>query len=300
MKKLLRGISLLLMLTVMLAGCGKTSPQVSESPATEAPKTPREGLQTILIFCVDQQEAPEDASAYRNGKRVNLILVMVMDTQQQTTRVLQINPDTVISYTPAGTQEALEISLGQVYSYGSGGSDSGLGQMKEVSRFLGGVPMDHYLTFTMESVAIVNDSVGGVRIALPEDMRQHYPENQTGEEVTLSGEKVLAYLRYREAADISNEIHMDRQRGYMLELFPRLFEKAQDEDYLTKLTLQLGEGMATDLTLSQMVEVLDLMGSYELDKTAVTLPGEGKLESGEYRFAVDEKALQQTLEELFY
>lgn len=283
-----------------VTGCAGSEKDAQKPTAAPTKRIqPREGLQTILVFCVDEVEKPQDNTAYRNGKFVDLLLVMVMDTVAGKTRALQINPDTLISYTPQGTKEALQLPLGQVYSYGSGGSDSGQAQMKEVSRFLGGLPMDHYLTFSMEAVALVNDDIGSVEITMPEGLNTVFPEVQAGEKYLLAGQEVMDFLRYRGGTDVSNEEKMLRQRQYMMEMLPTLFERAKDEDFLTKLTVKLGEGMATDLTLSQMVQVLDLMSSYELDKTVVTIPGEGTQEDGAYHFTPDADALNGILDELF-
>ena len=135
---------------------------------------------------------------------------------------------------------------------------------------------------------------------MPEGLKTLFPEVQAGEKYLLAGQEVMDFLRYRGETDVSNEDKMLRQRQYMMQMLPTLFERAKDEDFLTKLTVKLGEGMATDLTLSQMVQVLELMGSYEMDKNVVTIPGEGTQEDGEYHFTVDEATLQNILEELFY
>ena len=283
-----------------VTGCaGSTEAEAKPKTVAREKIQPREGLQTILVFCVDEADTPQDKTAYRNGKTVDLLLVMVMDTVAGKTRALQINPDTLISYTPQGTKEALQLPLGQVYSYGSGGSDSGQAQMKEVSRFLGGLPMDHYLTFSMDAVAVVNDYIGCVELPMPEGLETVFPEVQAGEKYLLAGQKVMDFLRYRGTEDVSNEEKMLRQRQYMMEMLPTLFEKAKDEDFLTKLTMKLGEGMATDLTLSQMVQVLDLMADFELDTNVVTIPGAGSLEDGAYHFTPDADAMNGILDELF-
>lgn len=283
-----------------VTGCaGSAEAEAKPKTVVREKIQPRDGLQTILVFCVDEADTPQDKTAYRNGKTVDLLLVMVMDTVAGKTRALQINPDTLISYTPQGTKEALQLPLGQVYSYGSGGSDSGQAQMKEMSRFLGGLPMDHYLTFSMDAVAVVNDYIGCVELPMPEGLETVFPEVQAGAQYHLAGQEVMDFLRYRGTKDVSNEEKMLRQRKYMMEMLPTLFEKAKDEDFLTKLTVKLGEGMATDLTLSQMVQVLDLMAGFELDTNVVTIPGEGSLEDGTYHFTPDADAMNGILDELF-
>lgn len=286
---------------LLVSGCsGKSGTVEAEAPTQETRADKKESVETMLVFCVDGDELSQDTGDYRNGNKAELLLLLVMDRDQEKTTVLQLNPNTAVDYTPPGTQEALEIPLGQVYSYGSGGSDSGFAQLKAVSKYLNGITMDHYLMFTMDAVAIVNDFVGGVTLELTEDLQEEYPEQTLGERVTLDGERALKYLRFREAEDIASKRYMERQCQYMLGLFPRFFEKAQDDDFLAKLTLQIGDGMASDLTLSQMVQMLELLERYELETTVVTIEGTAEEKDGQWLFVQDETAHRRVMEALFY
>lgn len=295
------GVCALLLAALLIGGCSGNGADDSSSAAMQQTRPDkRETIETMLVFCIDQDERSQDTGDYRNGNRAELLLLMVVDKEQETTRVLQLNPDTVVSFTPPGTQEALTIPLGEVYSYGSGGSDSGFAQLKAVSKFLDGVTMDHYLMFTMDAVAIVNDFVGGVSLALTEELAEHFPEKTVGEEVVVNGEQALAYLRHREPEDADGSRYMLRQNEYMLGLLPDLFHKAQDDEFLTQLTLEIGEGMATDLTLSQMALMLEQLDMYDLDETVLTLAGSGEMKDGQRYFHVEEESRREMLDSLFY
>jgi len=294
---------LILVMAVLLLVCGcsgKADIPETEIPTQETIADKKESIETMLVFCVDGDEQSQDTGDYRNGNKAELLLLLVMDREQEKTTVLQLNPNTAVDFTPPGTQEALEIPLGQVYSYGSGGSDSGFAQLKAVSRYLNGITMDHYLMFTMDAVAIVNDFVGGVSLELTEDLQAEYPEQTLGERVSLDGERALEYLRLREAEDAALTRYMERQCQYMLGLFPQFFQKAQDDDFLAKLTLQLGEGMASDLTLSQMVQMLELLERYELENNVVTMDGTAEEKDEQWLFFADEASRSRIMETLFY
>lgn len=301
-KKQLIGLLAALAL-VLLPGCTRSreaaAPAAQETAATlatEPARQQKEGLQTLLVVCLDAFETPRDSGSYRNGNQADLIMVMILDEQRGKTTALQLNPDTVVSFSAPGLTESLEEPLGLVYSYGSGGSDSCLNGSKAVSRLLGGVSIDHYMTFTADSIAIVNDMLGGVTVTVTEEI----PGLAKGENVTLMGENAIEFFRFRDDGDNANEAHMERQRQYMTGMFGPFMESAQQEEFLTRLTLQLGDGMSTDLTLSQMMQLLQTMGTYELDQTIVTLPGKAEKTEGEFRFQVDPEALEQTVESLFF
>lgn len=294
------------MLAALLCGCGKQagagerSAQETTAVTTAPARQVRDGIQTLLVICLDAFDAPSDSGAYRNGNRADLIMLTVVDEALGKTTALQLNPDTMVPFTPPGASEALEIPLGLVYSFGSGGSDSCLSGSKAVSGLLGGIPIDHYMTFTMDSIPIVNDMIGGVTVDITDAFPEEYPALQKGENVTLSGESAAAFFRFRADDDVDNEAHMERQRGYMAGLYFPFLKNAGQENFLTKLTLQLGERFTTDLTLSQMMQMLQSLETYPLDENILTLRGTAETSDGQFRFHADTDSLNQTAERLFF
>ena len=294
------------LLAALVSGCGKqagaaeNSTQETTAVTTAPARQVRDGIQTLLVICLDAFDAPGDSGAYRNGNRADLIMLMVIDEALGKTTALQLNPDTMVPFTPPGASEALEVPLGLVYSYGSGGSDSCLSGSKAVSGLLGGIPIDHYMTFTMDSIPIVNDMIGGVTVDITDDFPEEYPALQKGENVTLSGESAAAFFRFRADDDVDNEAHMERQRGYMAGLYSPFLKNAGQENFLTKLTLQLGERFTTDLTLSQMMQMLQSLETYPLDESILTLRGTAGKSDGQFRFRADTDWLERVTDQLFF
>lgn len=277
----------------LLAGCAK--PPQTFDPFQSAGEVPgnigkiREGIQTVLFAFLDDQGFSVESGTFRNGNRADMVLLVVADTERERTTALQINPDTMVTFTPPGSGEKLETSLSLAYSYGSGGSDSCQSGMNAVSQLLGGIPIHHYVTFTADAIAAVNDMLGGVTVTAEDG----------GEDVTLKGEDAVMFFRFREEDDITNEDRMERQRRYIGELFPRFLESAGQEEFLTRLTFQVGEGLSTDLTLSRMAGMLELLGTCGLDEAVVTLPGSAEQVNGAYQFRADPEETSKIAEELF-
>lgn len=289
----------------LLSGCAQapkvTVPSVQEESiaAAEPSQQPKESIQTILMIYLDQFDVPQDSGAYRNGNKADLLMLMIMNEERGKLTALQLNPDTIVSFSAQGMSETIDIPLGMVYSYGSGGSDSCLNERKAVSNLLGGISIDHYMTFTVDSIPIVNDMVGGVTVTVTEDFSDEYPELVKGESLKLLGENAAAFFRFRNDEDITNEGHMERQRQYITGLYTPFMENAKQEDFLTRLTVRLGDAFATDLTLSQMMQMFQSLGMYELDETFVTIQGKADKVNGEIQFYVDEDSLNKTVKELF-
>ena len=284
-------LSLLLLLSI-LSGCAKTGTHATEPPQTTAPAPKvREGLQTLLIASL-KEFSPDKTSGYRNEQQADLLMLLMVDEKAGSISSLQLNPDALVTFSPQGASSALELPLGQVFSYGSGGSDSCLNLSRSASRLLGGVNIDHYMLFTLEAVGIVNRLIGGVEVEVTEAL----PGLEAGTSVRLTSDTINTFFDHRDEQDSTNEAHMARQQQYMMKAFTPFTEHMQQEDFLSKLTIQLGDRMSTDLTLSQMAQMMELLGTCTLDETIHTLPGHAE-EGG---FRVDAEGAGQLLSVLLY
>lgn len=284
---------------LLLSGCAH--PMETASVATSEPidvtiaealQQRREGIRTILTVCTDTFEVPTDSGAYRNSNKVEFLMILILDENQKEATVLQLNPDTVVRFSAQGMQDEAELPLELVYSYGSGGSDSCLNVKKVVSKLLCGVPMDYYMTFTSDSLVIVNDMLGGVLVPGTEDIPEY--------DEPLMGDRVKDFFCFREEADVSNAVRMEHQRQYIAGLYQPFVRNAQDENFLTRLTIRLGDGLATDLTLTQMTQLLQSMGEFALNEQIVTIAGNTVFSEGQAQFYIDEDALNQTVNSLFF
>lgn len=300
-KKLLVAALIVGLLSAMFAGCGKQAeetPAVTQPMSTEAvgvTRHAREGIQTILVSCLDTYSV-EGQSGYRNENRADFLLLLVIDEQNSKITSVQINPDTVVPFEIPGKDETVELPVGLLQSYGSGGSDSCLYISGAVSDALGGVRIDHFLSFTREAIPFVNDAIGGVTV--PAATVSANAMETDG--MMLSGEDAATFFFERNADDITNEIHMEQQRRYMKGLYPPFMAAVQDEDFLSKLSLQLGERMITELTLSQLILMFETLETYEMETEIVTFTGVSKITDGVFCFYPDDESVRSQMEKLIY
>ena len=299
---------LVITIAILFSGCGDTA---SAEFSTTAPPTEttipaaqkREDLETFLIMGLDKYERPEKLQGYVNNTQSDFMLLAVLDKNENEIRALHINRDTMTDITRVGVfggaagRYTAQIAL--AHAYGSGGSDSALNAVRAVSNFLGGVKIDHYMTFTMESVAIVNDMVGGVTVLVEDDFSQMDPDLVQGREITLKGEQALHFVRGRtNVADGTNLNRMARQRQYMTGLFGKVLEAAsQDEQFPEKLVAKLGDAFDTDLSLYQLQELFGTMKGCTL-ADILTIQGENVV--GEFmEFYADPASVEKAVEQLF-
>lgn len=298
---------LVLMISVCFSGCGDTaSAEITQPAPTVASMettSPRKNLETILVMGLDKNERSEMLEGYVNKTQSDFLLLLVIDQENRSINSLHINRDTMTEITRLGVfggaagKYTAQIAL--AHAYGSGGSDSALNAVKAVSNFLGGVKIDHYMTFTMDSVALVNDMVGGVTVFIEDDFSEMDPSLVQGQEITLKGEQALHFVRGRSnVADGTNLNRMARQRQYMMGLYEKIkAAAAQDEAFPEKLVKKLADAFDTDLSVYQLDSLFDTLLECKMGEI-LTIEGENV--RGEFmEFYADPDSVAQAVQTLF-
>lgn len=298
---------LVLMISVCFSGCGDTaSAEITQPAPTVASMettSPRKDLETILVMGLDKNERSEMLEGYVNKTQSDFLLLLVIDQENRSINSLHINRDTMTEITRLGVfggatgKYTAQIAL--AHAYGSGGSDSALNAVKAVSNFLGGVKIDHYMTFTMDSVALVNDMVGGVTVLIEDDFSEMDPSLVQGQEITLKGEQALHFVRGRtNVADGTNLNRMARQRQYMMGLYEKIMAAAaQDEAFPEKLVKKLADAFDTDLSVYQLDSLFDTLLECKMGEI-LTIEGENV--RGEFmEFYADPDSVAQAVQTMF-
>ena len=242
-------------------------------------------LETILLLGVDKFEG-ETPEGYLNNQQADFLLLLVLDEAGETCTPIQLNRDTMteiqilgVNGEPAGTMTG---QLALAHTYGSGEEDSCENTVLAVENLLYGVEVDHYVSMTMDGVALLETLV-------------------QGETVTLKGQQALTYVRSRGGLeDSTNLSRMERQRQYLSALQGQLSSKAQsDEGFTLEALLQLNEYLVSDCTVEQLSALGDNLANYQVSDILTT---QGQAQAGEefMEFTVDETALQQLVLDVFY
>lgn len=264
----------------------------------------KEDLETVLLLGVDKFEG-ETPEGYLNNQQADFLLLLVMDKQNETCTAIQLNRDTMtqiqilgVTGEPAGTFTG---QLALAHTYGSGEEDSCVNTVLAVENLLYGVGIDHYVSLTMDGVALLNDLVGGVTVEVLDDFSGIDDSLVQGETVTLQGQQALTYVRSRGGMEDSSNLHrMERQRQYLAALQQQLKTAVQQEDGFTlDALLQLNEYMVSDCTVNQLSDLGDSLAAYQVSDILTTA---GDAQEGEefMEFTVDEAALQQLVMDVFY
>ena len=265
-----------------------------------------DNLEVLLFIGVDDREVIDYGVDGRNHAQADLLLLAIFNKDKKTYTLLQINRDTMadmMCYDYHGTYTGLineQIALS--HTYRSGKEDSCEDTVFAVSRYLYDVDISNYFCLTMDSIPVINNSVGGVTVTIEDDFSEIDPTLVKGETIKLQGDQAEHYVRGRMSVvnDPTNINRMSRQRTYMSALLPMLGERtAKDDNFALRLFDKLSPYMVTDCTVDQLTNYISQFSDYTLE--GIISP-EGKSVKGEkfMEFYADESALKKTIIELFY
>ena len=184
------------------------------------PYVHKKNLETFLFMGIDKYGESEEVTGYRNHEQVDVLMLCIVDHDEKTYQVLQINRDT---YTKIPRIGAAGDRVGEVnaqialaHTYGTGQKDSCEYTAEAVSMLLMDEKVDHYISLKLDSIAILNKSVGGVEVTIPVDMTMVDPEMQKDKTMVLSDKQAEFFVRSRgKLEDDTNVSRMTRQDTYL-------------------------------------------------------------------------------------
>ena len=261
----------------------------------------REDVETVLVMGLDKFEMPENADSYNNDLQADFLFLLVIDEKNESCSAIHINRDTMTPVNVAGQKidtQTMQIALS--HTFGNGKEVSCNNTADAVSRLLYGVKIDHYVSLTMDAVALINDMVGGVEVTVLEDFSGIDDTLIQGEKVTLQGDQALTYVRTRYGVgDSSNATRMNRQRQYLQALFDQVRAKSEaDESFSLNSSMELAEYMVTSGSVNQMQSLMDKIVAYG-DVTIRSIEGESVVGDEFMEFYPDEQSLKKEVVELF-
>ena len=261
---------------------------------------PKDSLETILIMGIDQKE--DGSEERQNAEQADFLALVVLDKEKESYQILHLNRDTMteIPQTDAFGEVYghIEGQLTLAHTYGNDDKVRCRNTVNTVENLLYGINIDHYLSMTMDAVAILNDSIGGVEVQLMDDFSELDETFVKDAVVTLRGEQALAYVQARGSLEDSSNLHrMERQKQYISALLAKM--GTYDLENNTDALMQVNEYLVSDCTIDQLSRWVERLGSYTYEGT-VSPEGEAFVGETFMEFHIDEQALQELVVGMFY
>ena len=265
----------------------------------------------INILCMGIDKTTEESEEKDGGAggsgQADAIVLVTLNLADNTMKMTAISRDTI---TEIETYDANGNPLGKsknhlalAYAYGDGGKKSGELAVDAVSNLLYQLPIHGYAAIRMDAVEKLNDSVGGVKVTMTEDMQINGLAYKKGQTVTLSGAQALSYVRTRdfEAAG-ANSQRMERQKGYAVSFIQSAKQALkQDPTLAVQLYQETTSDMVTSIGGDEAVYLISLLPQLQFSADDIqTIQGTTRQGKVYEEFYVDEDALKELILDTFY
>ena len=270
----------------------------------------KDNLMNILCLGIDSRDGIAKEKTPGKAGQADCVILAVLDDDAKTIQLINISRDSMVPvhvYATDGSyvEDRIE-QLALQYAYGNGRDWSCQLMEQAVSDLFYGLPINGYCALSMNSIADLNDAVGGVTVTVPEDLAVMQPKLFTaGDTVTLKGELAYHFVHDRDykSADIaSNNKRIARQKTYAV-AFVNQFKQGMKEDMTlpVKLYQTAEKQMVTSIGLDQAIYLCTeyMNSSFDTDNIYTI---EGEVTKGEEyaEFNVDDDALYQLILDVFY
>lgn len=257
----------------------------------------RADITTILLLGIDGGNP--GATAAGSGGRSDAIVFLFLDDTARTAQILSVPRDTM---TDVDIYDHLDLyrysaymQVAMQYAHGSSPARGCYITKKTLSRMLYGMRIDGCLSLEMDGISVITDMMGGITLTMPEDYSDVDPAYTKGATITLNGDEMEHFIRYRQLEHGQSVIRMDRQNWLMTEMVRQL-QTSGMSSFLEKVLDKAEAYIESDIDGDTIKKLSD----YRFSDETLTLPG--NLVAGNFHdeYYLDEEALQELLLKLLY
>jgi polyisoprenyl-teichoic acid--peptidoglycan teichoic acid transferase len=223
----------------------------------EPGKTAFQGKDRMIILClgVDNNYTEKDI-LYTKGARTDTIFLLSIDSKAEAVNMLSIPRDTMVKISEKDGRDKINAA----YAYG------GVELAKKCIGDWLGVEIDHYAILKVKSTVNMVNALGGIEIDVLKDM--DYDDNwghlhvhlKKGPQL-LNGEQAVGYARFRH--DEESDWGRIRRQQQVLNALIKELKKPSNLVRMEKIVKIIHEGVETDLTTAQMLDLARLYKDFD-------------------------------------
>ena len=270
----------------------------------------KDNLMNILCLGIDSRDGIAKEKTPGKAGQADCVILAVLDDEAKTIQLINISRDSMVPvhvYATDGSYvEDRTEQLALQYAYGNGRDWSCQLMEQAVSDLFYGLPIHGYCALSMNRIASLNDTVGGVTVTVPEELAELKPKLFTaGETITLKGNRANEFVRARavNSPDVaSNNKRIARQKAYAVAFVNQLKQGMKEDMTLPVKLYQTAEKqMVTSLSLDQAVYLCTEYMNCSFDTDNIyTIDGAVTMGEKYAEFNVDDDALYQLILDMFY
>ena len=155
----------------------------------------------------------------------------------------------------------------------------------------------------MQSIATLNDAVGGVEVTVLEDLTKFKWDWTKGAQVHLTGKDALLYIQKRDTSYMGTNLgRAERQKQYLTAYVKQLKQKMKEDVTFPVILLgQIQKHMVTSLNVQEITFLADTLLGYDFSmENIISIPGESRMGEKHEEFYIDDAALKQIVIDVFY
>ncbi|MGN6032337.1 MAG: LCP family protein [Thermomicrobiales bacterium] len=211
---------------------------------------------TILLMGVDARPG----SAIDVGVRPDSLIVLRLDPVARSCRILSIPRDTRAELPGYG-----ESKINHALMVG------GIPYQLLVTQDYLGIDIDHYFLIDFAAFQTVVDAVGGISVAVPQDLSKNGEVVYTKGTHDFDGEEALAFARFRSTSSDGDATRVERHWA-ILQALASATRNASLAKEVNTILPKIDDHIRTDLSVSQMLELADSYGGScrSIDATEIT------------------------------
>ena len=262
-------------------------------------------LTNLLLIGVDWEESENTVSG-RYAGQADFLFLITIDRENKIVSTLQLDRDTMADirvYGPFGDYTGIQkTQICLSHAYGKSDAQNCENTVWAVSRLLGGIPIDGYITLDMSGITALNDALGGVTVTLKEDFSALDPEMTKGATLTLRGMQAEIFVRSRmDVGDGTNASRMQRQRTFIRSAEELLVQRMnEDMNYVGTLYDALDGHTTTNIERGWLINKAYECRDYRRPETKMLAGGHCIGTDGFMEFHADEDALNALLTEMCF
>ncbi|AFV02106.1 Cell envelope-associated transcriptional attenuator LytR-CpsA-Psr, subfamily F2 [Dehalobacter sp. DCA] len=225
----------------------------------------------MLFLGIDKTEERE---SWLGVYRTDTIILGKIDINTKNINLLSIPRDT---YTYVPVENKFD-KINHAYAYGSVKGDGVQASIEAVNSFMGKEVVDYYFLMNMEPIPSIVDEIGGVKIDVEIDMKDHGANLSKGLQV-LNGQQAFDYIHWRYSAggDIDR---LKRQQKFLNALYNQQRESGKILETLN-IVLKHKEDLQTNFTMKQMIGLTKFVTEVPAENVTYSyIPGRGQTMDG--------------------
>jgi LCP family protein required for cell wall assembly len=225
----------------------------------------------------------------------DVIIIVSYDTQTHNIEAMQIPRDTYASYTSASYRKL-------------NGAVHALGSAAKFSEFIEsslGIRIDYYVSVDLETIAETVDKLGGVEVAIAQDMVYNDPYQNLSINLSkgkhlLNGKQATQFIRYR-AGYVRGDIgRLDAQKIFLASFVKKILKESDAYD-LASIALSLLNKLDTNVSAADCLYFISQIGNIKMENIALmTMPGEDiQGDSGAWYYIINREEAFRVIQRYF-